>query len=212
MAMAQATRTVRVAQISGKSQQHGGHYNNYKLLRESCTEHTFCLDIEWTRTDNYVVNLTWYTFFFLLNKEFIYLFLERGREGEREGEKHQCVVASHAPAIGDLDRNPGMCPDWESNQRSFGSQAHTQSTLSHTSHGSLGILPMASPKCIYLPPTPEITLLFTVSRALILLGNVWCLSSQSSTVHWFYYGVTQNQMARSAFCCLLGDWTCGPWL
>ena len=46
MAMAQATRTVRVAQISGTSQQHGGHYNNYKLLRESCTEHTFCLDIE----------------------------------------------------------------------------------------------------------------------------------------------------------------------
>ena len=31
---------------------------------------------------------------------FIYLFLEReekGREGEREGEKHQSVVASHAP-------------------------------------------------------------------------------------------------------------------
>ena len=27
-------------------------------------------------------------------KDFIYLFLERGREGERDGEKHQCVVAS----------------------------------------------------------------------------------------------------------------------
>ena len=27
----------------------------------------------------------------------IYLFLERGREGEREGEKHQCVVASRMP-------------------------------------------------------------------------------------------------------------------
>ena len=34
------------------------------------------------------------TFFF---KDFIYLFLERGREGEREGEKHQCVVASRTP-------------------------------------------------------------------------------------------------------------------
>ena len=32
---------------------------------------------------------------------FIYLLLERGREGERgEGEKHQCVVASvHAPLL-----------------------------------------------------------------------------------------------------------------
>ena len=35
----------------------------------------------------------------------LYLFLERGREGEREGEKHQCVVASHAPPTGDLGCN-----------------------------------------------------------------------------------------------------------
>ena len=48
-------------------------------------------------------------------KDFIYLFLDRG-EGEREGEKHQCVVASSTPFTGDLARNPGMCPDWESNQ------------------------------------------------------------------------------------------------
>ena len=27
-------------------------------------------------------------------KDFTYLFLERGREGEREGEKHQCMLAS----------------------------------------------------------------------------------------------------------------------
>ena len=42
---------------------------------------------------------------------FIYFFRERGREGEREGEKHQCVVASHTPPTGDLSYNPGMCPD-----------------------------------------------------------------------------------------------------
>ena len=42
-------------------------------------------------------------------KDFIYLFLERGREGERE--KHQCVVASRTPATGDLACIPGMCPD-----------------------------------------------------------------------------------------------------
>ena len=46
-------------------------------------------------------------------KNFIYLFLERGRERQREGRKHQCVVASHTPTTGDLARNPGMCPDWE---------------------------------------------------------------------------------------------------
>ena len=37
----------------------------------------------------------------LLFKGFIYLFFrERGREGEREGEKHQCVVASHVAPLG----------------------------------------------------------------------------------------------------------------
>ena len=32
---------------------------------------------------------------------------ERGKEGERVGEKHQCVVASLVPPTGDLARNPG---------------------------------------------------------------------------------------------------------
>ena len=45
----------------------------------------------------------------------LFIFRERGREGEREGEKHQCVVASHLSPTGHLARNPGMCPDWESN-------------------------------------------------------------------------------------------------
>ena len=69
-----------------------------------------------------------FLFFFL---DFIYLFLERGREGEREGEKHQCVVASHMPHTGDLACNPGMCPDWESNWRPCGFQAGTKSTEPH---------------------------------------------------------------------------------
>ena len=46
-------------------------------------------------------------FFLLLLKRFIYLFLEMGgREGEREGEKHPCVVASHASPTGDLACTP----------------------------------------------------------------------------------------------------------
>ena len=36
----------------------------------------------------------------LFFKDFIYLFLEKRREGEREGEKHQCVVASRTPPTG----------------------------------------------------------------------------------------------------------------
>ena len=68
----------------------------------------------------------------MLFKDFIYLFFrENGREGETEGEKNQCVVASRAPPTGDLACNPGVCPDGESNQRPFGSQARTPSTELH---------------------------------------------------------------------------------
>ena len=63
-----------------------------------------------------------------LKRFYLFIFRERGRKGEREGEKHQCVVASHAPPSGDLAHSPGMCPDWESNQQPFGLQAGTQST------------------------------------------------------------------------------------
>ena len=59
---------------------------------------------------------------------YLFTFKQRGREGEREGEKPQCVVASCAPPAGDLSCNPGMCPDWELNQPPFSSQAGTQST------------------------------------------------------------------------------------
>ena len=40
-----------------------------------------------------------------LKKRFYLFILERGREGEGEGEKHQCVVASYAPSMGDLASN-----------------------------------------------------------------------------------------------------------
>ena len=43
-------------------------------------------------------------------KRFLFIFREREREGGRQGEKHQCMVASHMPPTGDLARNPGMCP------------------------------------------------------------------------------------------------------
>ena len=48
-------------------------------------------------------------------------------EEEREGEKHQHAVASLTPPPGDLAGNPGMCPDWELNQRRLGSQAQPSS-------------------------------------------------------------------------------------
>ena len=61
-----------------------------------------------------------------LKKDFIYLFYF-----QREGKKHQCVVASGMPPTGGLACNPGMCPDWESNQQPFGLQAGAHSTEPH---------------------------------------------------------------------------------
>ena len=60
----------------------------------------------------------------------MFIFRERRGEGEREGEKHQCVVVSCILPTGDLAHNPGMCPDWESNLQPFGSQTGTH-PLSH---------------------------------------------------------------------------------
>ena len=84
-----------------------------------------------------VLNIFHLYSFFLNTWHFLkilFISRERGREGEREGEKHQCVVTSHVAPTGDLACNPGMCPDWESNWRPFGSQP-VLSPLSYTSQG-----------------------------------------------------------------------------
>ena len=67
-----------------------------------------------------------HSFFFFFKTLFI--FRERGREGEREEEKHQCVVASYMPPTGDLVNNPGMCPDGEIEPATLWFAARTQST------------------------------------------------------------------------------------
>ena len=61
---------------------------------------------EYSSMAGYKINIQKSVAFF---KRF-YLFLERGREREREGEKHQCVVVSCTPPTGDLAHNPGTCP------------------------------------------------------------------------------------------------------
>ena len=67
----------------------------------------------------------------IFGRFYLFMFRERGREGEREGEKHPCVVASCAPPTGNLACNPGMCPDWELNRRPFGLQVGARPTEPH---------------------------------------------------------------------------------
>ena len=61
-------------------------------------------------------NIIYYYKMLFFFKDFIYLHLERGRDGEREGEKHQCVVASHAPLLGTSPTTQVCVLDWEQNQ------------------------------------------------------------------------------------------------
>ena len=98
-----------------------------RLISDVCREHGVG-GCSMSATDFHLLHLFIYLLF---KKYFIYLFSERGREGEREGEKHQCVVASHALHTGDLASNQGMCPAWESNRQPFGSQVRTQSIEPH---------------------------------------------------------------------------------
>ena len=67
-----------------------------------------------------------------LFKNIYIFFVERGegKEKKRERNINVWLPLTCAPT-GDLARNPGMCPDWESNWQLFGSQAGTQSIQPH---------------------------------------------------------------------------------
>ena len=61
-------------------------------------------------------------FIYLFIVDFLYLLLERGEGRKKERERNinvqeiQQMVTSCTLSAGDLARNAGMCPDWESNQ------------------------------------------------------------------------------------------------
>ena len=62
-------------------------------------------------------------FFIFIFFKILFICREKGREGEMERnidvrETHW-LVASCVTPTGDLARNPGLCPDWESNRQPF---------------------------------------------------------------------------------------------
>ena len=89
------------------------------------------------------------SFFLLLFKIFIYLFLERGKGSKRGREIPMCGCFSRDP-MGDLACNPGMCPDWELNQCPLVRRL-ALNPLSHTSHScSPFLLPTSSFQLIFI--------------------------------------------------------------
>ena len=85
-----------------------------------------------------------------------------------EGEKHQCVGASHTPPTEDLIGNPAMCPDWDSNWQPFGSQAGTQPTEPHQP----GLLSFFWANLSFpIHPQPQATWGFSAASAPLLAGK-----------------------------------------
>ena len=65
-------------------------------------------------------------------KYFIFFYFQREGKGRRKrGRETSMCGCSHMPPTRDQARNPGMCPDWESNRRPLVLQACTQSTELH---------------------------------------------------------------------------------
>ena len=75
------------------------------------------------------------SFFSLKKKHFVYLFLESGKGGRKRGREIP-VCGCLSPPTGDRACNPGMCPDWKSNQQPFGPQP-VLNPLRYTSQGPL---------------------------------------------------------------------------
>ena len=72
-----------------------------------------------------------FPFFLFLKILFIYLREREGKEKEKERNTNVWLPLQH-PKMGTWSHNPGMCPDWESNQQPFDSQARA-APLSYTS-------------------------------------------------------------------------------
>lgn len=65
----------------------------------------------------------------------MYLFLERGEEKKKERERNiKMWLPLTRPSTGDLARDPGLCPDWESTSYPLVRRLML-SPLSHTSPG-----------------------------------------------------------------------------
>ena len=105
-----------------------------------------------------------YIFFYFFNI-YLFIFRQRGREEERKGEKHQCLVVSHMPHVWGPGLQPRHVP--QLGIKPFGSQASPQSTESHQPGSQFYILQGAhiymSKTKMFTQPKLVITVEFTSS-------------------------------------------------
>ena len=75
----------------------------------------------------------WIDVLWFFKRFYLFIFSNRGREGEREGEKRvqDWSVSFYTPLTRDLVRKPGICSDWGSNLWHFSLQTGTQSPEPH---------------------------------------------------------------------------------
>ena len=99
----------------------------------------------------------------------IYLFLGRGERREKERERNINVWLPFTHPYWRPSPQPSTCPDWESNQRPFGSQAGSQSAEppSQGSYWVLWLLGRSSVCGHHHPVTACARVLFSLSRALV---------------------------------------------
>ena len=65
---------------------------------------------------------------FFFKRFYLFIFTERGREGERDEKRHHCEretfigCLSHSTRLKTQPATPSTCPDWESNRQPFALQ------------------------------------------------------------------------------------------
>ena len=101
----------------------GGPPKAQNLFIKNCIFILTCSNFSHLQSTLLLRQYTYWDIFF--KRDFI--FTERGSEREREERNISVWLPLTCPLLGDLACNPGMCPDWESNQRPFGLQARSRS-------------------------------------------------------------------------------------
>ena len=96
--------------------------------------------------------LSWLFYLFIFKRFYLFIFRERRREGEREGEKHWCVVASHKPPLGSWSATQACAL---TGNRTSDPLIHRPALnpLSHTSQRCSNLY--FHQQCIYIPTLPN---------------------------------------------------------